>query len=95
MVDARRPFSVTLSGDVRRMVAILPRRIVHRYAPTWRALNALHIGDTEPGVDLLREYVLRLADPAFAVDGAIAEVLGENLCALLGVMVGHHAGGPY
>jgi AraC family transcriptional activator of tynA and feaB len=93
MVDARRPFSVTLSGDVRRMVAILPRRMVHRYAPMWRDLNAPRICDTEPGVDLLREYVLRLADPAFAVDDAIAEVLGENLCALLGVMVGHHAGG--
>ena len=48
MVDARRPFSVTLSGDVRRTVAVLPRRMVHRYAPMWRDLNALHIGETEP-----------------------------------------------
>jgi AraC family transcriptional regulator, positive regulator of tynA and feaB len=37
--------------------------------------------------------VLRLADPACAIDGAVAEVLGENPCALLGVVVGHHAGG--
>ena len=93
IVDAHRPFSVTLSGNVRRMVAILPRRMVHRYAPMWRDLNALRIGDAEPGVDLLREYVLRLADPAFAVDGAVAEVLGENLCALLGVVVGHRVDG--
>jgi hypothetical protein len=93
MVDARRPFSVRLLGDVRRIVAILPRRIVHRYAPMWRDLNARRIDDTEPCVDLLREYVLRLADPAFAVDGAVAEVLGENLCALLGVVVGHHVDG--
>jgi len=93
MVDARRPFSVTLSGDVHRIVAILPRRMVHRYAPMWRDLSALRIGETEPSVDLLREYVVRLADPAYAVDGAVAEVLGENLCALLGVVVGHHVGG--
>ena len=75
------------------MVAILPRRMVHRYAPMWRDLNALCICDIEPGVDLLREYVLRVADPAFAVDGAVAEVLGENLCALLGVVVGHRVDG--
>ena len=93
MVDGGRPFSVTLSEDVRRMVAILPRRMVHRYAPMRRDLNALPIGETEPSVDLLREYVLRLANPAFAVDDAVAEVLGENLCALLGVVVGHQAGG--
>jgi AraC-like DNA-binding protein len=93
MVDAHRPFSVTLSGDVHRIVAILPRRMVHRYAPMWRDLSALRIGETEPSVDLLREYVVRLADPAYAVDGAVAEVLGENLCALLGVVVGHHVGG--
>jgi AraC-like DNA-binding protein len=93
LVDARRPFSVMLSGDVRRIVAILPRRMVHRYAPMWRDLSALRIGETEPSVDLLREYVVRLADPAYAVDGAVAEVLGENLCALLGVVVGHHVGG--
>jgi AraC-like DNA-binding protein len=89
IVDARQQFSVTLSGDVRRMVAVLPRRMVHRYAPMWRDLNTLHIGETEPCVDLIREYVLRLADPAFAVDGAVAKVLGENLCALIGVVVGH------
>jgi AraC family transcriptional regulator, positive regulator of tynA and feaB len=93
MVDARRPFSVTLSGDVRRTVAVLPRRMVHRYAPMWRDLNALHIGETEPCVDLLREYVVRLPDPACTIDGAVAEVLGENLCALLGVVVGRHVDG--
>jgi len=38
MVDAHRPFSVTLSEDVCRMVAILPRRMVHRYAP----MDSLH-----------------------------------------------------
>ena len=83
IVDARQQFSVTLSGDVCRMVAVLPRRLVHRYAPMWRG-NTLHIGETEPCVDLIRELVLRLADPAFAADGAVAEVLGENLCALIG-----------
>lgn len=86
VVDGGRPFSVTLSGDVRRMLAILPRRMVHRYAPAPRDLNALAIGETEPGVDLMREYVLRLANPAFAVKGAVAEVFSENLCALLGVV---------
>jgi len=88
MVDPRQPFSVTLSGDVRRMVASLPRRMVHRYAPIWRDPNTLNIRETEPSVDLIREYVLRLADPAFRVDDTVAEVLGENLCALVGVVVG-------
>ena len=88
MVDPRQPFSVTLSGDVRRMVASLPRRMVHRYAPRWRDPNTLNIRETEPSVDLIREYVLRLADPAFRVDDTVAEVLGENLCALVGVVVG-------
>ena len=92
IVDARRPFSVKLSGDVWRVAAILPRRMVHRYAPVWRDLLALRIGNREPAVDLVREYLLRLADPAFAVDSVVAEVLGENLSALLGVVVGHGVG---
>jgi hypothetical protein len=37
--------------------------------------------------------VVRLADPACTIDGAVAEVLGENLCALLGVVVGRHVDG--
>jgi AraC family transcriptional activator of tynA and feaB len=90
MVDSGRPFSVRFSRDVRRMIAILPRRTVHRYAPMRWNMNALPIGETAPCVDLLREYILRLADPAFSVDDAVAEVLGENLCALLGVVVSHH-----
>jgi AraC family transcriptional activator of tynA and feaB len=92
VIDGGRPFSVALTGDVRRMVAILPRPMVHRYAPIRRNLDALLIDKTEPCVDLLREYVVRLANPAFSVDGAVAEVLGENLCALLGVVVGHRVG---
>ena len=74
------------------MAAIPPRRMVHRYAPVWRDLLALRIGNSEPAVDLVREYLLRLADPAFAVDSVVAEVLGENLSALLGVVVGHGVG---
>ena len=37
--------------------------------------------------------MVRLADPACTIDGAVAEVLGENLCALLGVVVGRHVDG--
>jgi AraC family transcriptional regulator, positive regulator of tynA and feaB len=59
IVDARRRFSVKLSGDVWRAAAILPRR----------------------------------ADPAFAVRSVVAEVLGENLSTLLGVVVGHSVDG--
>jgi hypothetical protein len=84
---------VKLSGDVWRAAAILPRRMVHRYAPVWRDLLALRIGNSEPAVDLVREYLLRLADPAFAVHSVVAEVLGENLSTLLGVVVGHSVDG--
>jgi hypothetical protein len=78
IVDARRPFSVKLSGDVWRAAAILPRRMVHRYAPVWRDLLALRIGNSEPAVDLVRECLLRLADPAFAVHSVVAEVLART-----------------
>jgi len=52
------------------MVAILPRRIVHRYAAMRQELNAMHGDQTAPCADLLLEHVLRLANPSFAVSRA-------------------------
>jgi hypothetical protein len=64
---------VRLSGNVRRMVAILPWRIVHCYAPMRQELNAMHGGQAAPCADLLLEYVLRLANPSFVVSRAVTE----------------------
>jgi AraC family transcriptional regulator, positive regulator of tynA and feaB len=93
LVDGARPFVVSLSGPVRRMVAVLPRDLVSRYAPFLiRARNAVPIAETEPCADLLREYILRLSNPAFDVSETVAEVLSENLCSLLGVVAANQSG---
>jgi AraC-like DNA-binding protein len=93
LVDGARPFVVSLSGPVRRMVAVLPRDLIGRYAPfLLRGRNAVPIADTEPCADLLREYILRLSNPAFDVRETFAEVLSENLCSLLGVVASNQAG---
>jgi len=52
------------------MVAILPRCIVHRYAAMRQELSAMHGGQAAPCANLLLEYVLRLANPSFAVSRA-------------------------
>jgi AraC family transcriptional activator of tynA and feaB len=92
LVDGAKPFVVSLSGAVRRMVAVLPRDLIGRYAPFLiRSRNAVPIVETEPCADLLREYIVRLSNPTFEVTEAVAEVLSENLCALLGVVAANQA----
>src|SRR5450756_951367 len=34
ILDGTRPFVVSFTGAVKRMVAVLPRDLIHRYAPT-------------------------------------------------------------
>ncbi len=93
LVDGARPFSVTLLGHVRRMVAVLPRELVQRYAPLLtNNRSAISIAEHEPCADLLREYIRRLANPQFEVSESTAEVLSENLCSLLGVVAANQAG---
>jgi AraC family transcriptional activator of tynA and feaB len=93
LVDGARPFIVSFSGQVKRMVAVLPRELIRRYAPLLTTCrSAVPIVETEPCADLLREYILRLANPAFEVSESTAEVLSENLCSLLGVVAANQAG---
>jgi AraC-like DNA-binding protein len=92
LVEGWRPFSVQLEGDVSRMLALVPRRVLQSRCPSLRsgtqgsALRVVPAG--APFADLLRDYMLRLSDPANPVSDTVAEALGENLCNLLGVVCG-------
>jgi len=88
ILDSTRPFVVSFSGEVRRMVAVLPRDLTRRYAPgLGNGTGPLLIDDHAPCADLVREYVTKLANPTFDVSVTAAEVLSENLCSLLGIVL--------
>ncbi|HUI60489.1 MAG TPA: helix-turn-helix domain-containing protein [Steroidobacteraceae bacterium] len=93
ILDSTKPFVVSFTGTVRRMVAVLPRDLVRRYAPVLGEASApLLIDNSAPCADLVREYVTRLSNPAFEVSEIAAEVLSENLCSLLGIVSSGSAG---
>lgn len=91
LVEGWRPFSVQLEGDVSRMLALVPRRVLQSRCPHVQGgvLRAVPAG--APFADLLRDYMLRLSDPSNPVSDTVAEALGENLCNLLGVVCGDAA----
>ncbi len=92
LLDGARPFAVSFSGQVERMVAVLPRSLMRRYAPMLtKTRDAMPISGNEPCSDLLREYIVRLSNPRFEVSEAAAELLSENLCSLLGIVGANQA----
>jgi len=94
ILDSTKPFVVSFTGTVRRMVAVLPRDLVRRYAPALGEASApLLIDNSAPCADLVREYVTRLSNPGFDVSESAAEVLSENLCSLLGIVSSGSAAG--
>jgi AraC-like DNA-binding protein len=93
LVDGAKPFVVSFSGQVKRMVAVLPRILMGRYAPLlMKSGGAMPIAENEPCSDLLREYIVRLSNPEFDVSELAAEVLSENLCSLLAIVAANQAG---
>jgi AraC family transcriptional regulator, positive regulator of tynA and feaB len=86
LVEGWRPFSVALEGDVRRVLALVPRRVLQSRCPQLRGGKLRVVPAGAPFADLLRDYMLRLSDPQNPVSDSVAEALGENLCNLLGVV---------
>ena len=92
LVDAMQPFTVSLFGEVKRMVAALPYSLVYRHLPRVRQVGALQVDPAHPCTDLIREYVMRLSTPQFAIDRVAGELMSEHLCELLGIVVSRQLG---
>jgi AraC-like DNA-binding protein len=93
LVEGWRPFSVHLEGEVSRMLALVPRRALQSRCPHLQGSALRTVPAGAPFADLLRDYMLRLSDPANPVSDTTAEALGENLCNLLGVVCGGETAG--
>jgi AraC-like DNA-binding protein len=91
ILDGGLPFTVTF-GEVRRMVAALPYSLVLRHMPRLRQMPALEVDPAHPCADIIREYVIRLSQPQFAIDGIAGDVMSEHLCVLLGVALSSQLG---
>ena len=97
IVEGWRPFTVGLDGAVSRVLAVVPRRMLDTRSPRPRTGLLRTVAATAPFADLLRDYMLRLSDPASSIDDTTAETLGENLCNLLTIVSGsgnHGIAGP-
>ena len=87
-VNRMGPEAIFLTGDF--VTEILYPRRFSRTAFAGKARKFAR-GAAWQCADLLREYILRLSNPTFDVTEAVAEVLSENLCALLGVVASNQA----
>ena len=85
IVEGWRPFSVGLDGTVSRVLAVVPRGMLDARTPRPQTGLLRAVPASAPFADLLREYMLRLSDPASGIGDFTAETLGENLCNLLAV----------
>lgn len=79
LIDGSRPFTVSFPGDVRRLLAVLPRDAVGRHQGAFRLRT---VGSGSPYIGLLREYMLHLA-AAPGASGPAADLLTEGLCTVL------------
>lgn len=92
LVDGARPFRLSFSEDVRRVVAVLPRRTLLLKAP-WLVRGRPHrIALTSRFVSLARRHLLELARHGEVMDEMSASLLTDNLCNLIGLS--SDAGGP-
>ena len=85
LADAGQPVTITLSGEVRRMVAVLPYSLVLRHVPSVKRLGALKVDAAHPCADIIRDYMVRLCEPHSTIDAITREVMGEQLCVLVGI----------
>lgn len=85
IVDGARPFRLSFSADVRRVVAVLPRRTLLLKAP-WLVRGRPHrIALASRFVSLARQHLLELARDGEALDDMSASLLTDNLCNLIGL----------
>lgn len=92
LVDAGQPFSVVLVGEVRRMVAVLPRELVMSHVPRVVQMAALKIDPLQPCAEIIRDYMIRLSQPQCVIRGVAGDVMSEHLCALLGIVAASQLG---
>jgi AraC-like DNA-binding protein len=55
-------------------------------------MPALEVDPAHPCADIIREYVMRLAQAQSAIDGIAGDVMSEHLCVLLGVTLSGQLG---
>lgn len=85
LVDGARPFRLSFSEDVRRVVAVLPRRTLLLKAP-WLVRGRPHrIALTSRFLSLARRHLLELARHGEVMDEMSASLLTDNLCNLIGL----------
>lgn len=85
LVDGARPFRLSFSEDVRRVVAVLPRRTLLLKAP-WLVRGRPHrVALASRFVSLARDHLLELARDGEPMDEVSAGLLADNLCNLIGL----------
>ncbi|MGO4407969.1 helix-turn-helix domain-containing protein [Bosea sp. RAF48] len=85
LVDGARPFRLSFSEEVRRVVAVLPRRTLLLKAP-WLVRGRPHrIPLASRFISLARQHILELARHGEVLDDMSASLLTDNLCNLIGL----------
>jgi AraC family transcriptional activator of tynA and feaB len=85
ILDGMRPFTVAFPGNVDRIVAAIPHRLLRPRAPWLEAVPLRTLPAPSPLVDVCKVYIERLSA---AQSGSVREfwLLAENLCNLLALL---------
>ncbi len=88
LVDSARPFRLSFVQEVRRTVAVLPRRALLLKAPWLASARTRRIALDAPFLHLARQHLLMLGRTEEALDETAANLLAENLCNLIALSTG-------
>ena len=83
LMDGQVPFEITFTEGVERIVAVLPRQLLHSKIPFLNRMNSsIMISAGSPYAALLKQHLLLFTDKA-SVGNAQASFLTDNICNLL------------
>lgn len=85
LLDAARPFELSFPAEVERVFVFVPYAALRARAPWLENAEPASLGPANPVAGILREYMLRIGDPASALDDRSALSLLDGFVGALAV----------
>ncbi len=86
VIDSRRPMLVSFAGEVKRMVAKLPAKVVEESLPGLVSRHALDFTPRGPLADILQCYLSEISSTSNTLQAEDIPLLAEHTCNLLSVL---------
>ncbi|MGH7005718.1 MAG: helix-turn-helix domain-containing protein, partial [Alphaproteobacteria bacterium] len=85
LLDTARPFELSFPDEVGRIFFFVPHAALRARAPWLERTEPVSLGPDNPVAAILREYMLRIGDPASAFDDRTALILLDGFVGALAV----------